>query len=483
MERPLLDIFDRDNCRKDLLRFVRTHWPDYEVAPHHQIIAEALEDVATGQRKRLMIFVPPRHGKSQLASGYFPAWFLGNHPRKQIIATSYSQNLAQDFGYMVREIIQDSLYEEIFETTLKPDSRSAKKFQLENGATYFGVGMGGSITGRGADVLIIDDPVKSRQAVESELFRNRQKEWYRSVAKTRLHKGGSIVIINTRWHPDDLSGWILREHTHEAWDVIHLPAIAEEDETWTYRRGDQWFRKAGTHLWDRYPLEQLEEIKTTIGTREFVSQYQQKPTPLQGNLCNLDWFRRYETPPLQSSLLIQSWDTGIKDKEYNDPSVCTTWAGTEAGFYLIDVFRERLPFPALLHRAIALHDKYQPVAVLIEDKGSGQSLVQALGKRKMPVLAIQSMQSKVIRFQQCTPLIESGQVYLPKRASWLADYEAELSSFPSSTHDDCVDSTSQALNWLQKRQASYASMTAETLSFIKETNRALDSIFHDEFSA
>jgi len=467
-------------ARESLLSYVKMDWPEYDINPHHQLIAEALEDVANGKKRRLMIFVPPRHGKSQLASVYFPAWYLGLNPKKQIIATSYSQTLATDFGYKVREVINNELYEYLFDTQIKTDSRSTRKFQLENGSVYFGVGMGGSITGRGADVLIIDDPVKGREAADSPVIRNRHKQWYASVAKTRLHKGGSIVVISTRWHPDDLSGWILKEHTHENWEVISLPAIADQDQQFTFRHGDTWGRKRGEALWSQYPLEELESLRTTMGLREFVSLYQQRPIPLEGSEINGDWFRRYVSLPEFPLQIVQSWDTGTKDKEYNDPSVCTTWYEDRTGYYLVDVWSGRLKFPDLVKQAKRLYDRYRPSSLLIEDQGSGQSLIQELRSGLIPVYAIPTKGSKVTRLREVSSLIENGFVYLPIQAKWLADYEEELCSFPSYPHDDKVDSTVHALHWFKKRKHSHSQNNDENLGFMMETNRQLDKIFYGD---
>lgn len=465
-------------CTSNLLSFVQNHWPEYEVMPHHRIIAEALEDVASGKRRRLMIEVPPRHGKSLLSSVYFPAWYLGQHPRKQVIVTSYSQDIATDFGREIIDIAQDENYTALFGTTVKSESRSAKKFELENKAKFFGIGRGGSMTGRGADVLILDDCFKDRQEADSALIRKRFKQWYTSVVKTRIHKGGSIVIVNTRWHPDDACGWILKEHAHENWDVIRLPALAEEDETFSFRHGDTWTRHKGEALWEeKFSKKDLLSLKESIGSRDFACLYQQRPIPEEGSECKLEWFKRYDTLPAWPTRIIQVWDTGIKDKEYNDPSCCQTWYETEKGYYLVDLYLDRVMFPLLVHKAQALYDKYKPSVVIIEDKGSGSSLIEELRTQRIPVRPAKAVHSKLARYRNVMPMAEGGLIYLPHRAPWLTDFEDEISSFPTSTHDDQVDTFVHALTYFKSYQQNSPEKDESDLAFIREANRILESAF------
>lgn len=264
-------------ARNNLLSYAIGQWEGYKPASHHQLIAEKLEAVERGDIKRLMIFMPPRHGKSQLASEFFPAWYMGRNPDKYIITATYSQELAEDFGRKVRNQLQDSIHQVTFpDCHIASDSTSSKRFGTVEKGTYFAVGAGASITGRGAHLLLIDDPIKGREEADSETMRRKLKDWYQSVAYTRLMPEGAIVVIQTRWHEDDLAGWLLKEHEHERWDVIDLSAINKE----------------GDALWpEQYPLSALEKIKETIGERDWSALYQQRPVVDGGNILKKKWWR------------------------------------------------------------------------------------------------------------------------------------------------------------------------------------------------
>jgi predicted phage terminase large subunit-like protein len=430
----------QSESKKKLLVFARYSWPPFRVAAHHLRIAEALARVERGECRRLIVTMPPRHGKSLLCSEMFPPWFLGRNPGKQIIAATYAQDLADDFGRKVRNLMRDPAYVSVFPgVALREDSTSAKRFHTTQGGVYVAMGVGGPATGRGADCLLIDDPIKGREDAESETSRRKLKDWFTSVAYTRLMPGGAIVVISTRWHCDDLVGWLLREHVHENWEELTLPALDDD----------------GMALWsDRYPVERLQEIKQTIGSRDWSALYQQRPAPAEGGLVKLNWFQRYSEPPGDGFVLyrVQSWDTAVKAQQIHDPSVCTTWAVTHQGFYLLDVHVGRYEFPALKRAAVNLFDRWQPTAVLIEDKASGQSLIQELRTNtRLPVIPIEPVSDKVTRLAAVSALIEAGRVYIPERTPWLIDFESEITTFPYAPHDDQVDSLSQALAWMQNR--------------------------------
>lgn len=453
-----------------LLDFTRYMWPNYKPGQHHRLIAEHLEAVDRGEIKRLMIFMPPRCGKSLLGSQMFPAWYLGRHPERQVISASMDQHLANTFGRQVRNLINQPEFKKVFpRSTLAADSKAAGSFHTTRGGVYFAAGIGAGTVGRGAHLLNIDDPVRSRQAAESRLFRERQREWFRSVAYTRLMPGGAIVLTLTRWHEDDLAGWALKELEHENWHVLSLPAIAEREEVWRFRNGESWTRQPGEPLWPEwFPLEALEKIKQTLGTVEWSAQCQQHPTPSEGGLVHLDWFQRYVTPPstFEIKRVVISLDTGTKDGELNDPSAAGVWLETDRGYFRVDGFAGRLQYPdlrraisprpddkevrgpGLVERVRLLYGKL--TALLIEDKGSGSVLIQELRRETtLPVLPQMPRESKLVRFQGVTPLIEAGRVWLPEQAPWLIDYEQELLHFPNGAHDDQVDETSQALAWFQ----------------------------------
>jgi predicted phage terminase large subunit-like protein len=398
--------------------------------------------------------MPPRHGKSMLASEFFPAWYLGRNPSHYVIAATYAQDYADDIGRKVRDQIADTAFQSVFPgCKLKGDSKSSKRFHVASSdsfstdteGAYFAVGIGGPVTGRGAHLLLIDDPVKNREEADSPTLRRRNKEWYTSTAYTRLMPDARVVVIQTRWHEDDLAGWLIREQDHENWTVLSLPAVAETD-------SDIIGRKTGELLWENYPLEALDRIKRSIGSRDWSALYQQRPAPAEGGMCKAHWFKRYDRPQEVYDQIIQSWDTASKANELNDPSVCTTWGVRKDGFDLLQVMVRRLEFPQLKALVRSQAEAFSPDAILIEDKSSGQALLQDLKREsKLPLIAVNPTADKITRFAAVSPMIEAGRVALPTTAAWLTDYEMELMTFPNSPHDDQVDSTSQFLNWQRDR--------------------------------
>ena len=329
---------------------------------------------------------------------------------------------------------------------LSDDSASQKRLATTLGGSYFALGVGGAATGRGAHLLLIDDPSKGREEADSETYRRRLKDWYRSVAYTRLMPGGAVIIILTRWHHDDLAGWLLREHSSEGWEVLSLPAIADSD-------SDMLGRKIGDALWPaKYPVSALEKIREQTGSRDWSALYQQQPSPDEGGVFRVEWFGRFTALPQHPRLLVHSWDTGIKDSELNDPSSCTIWHAHDNGYYLADRFNQRLQFPDLLRASQSLAARDNPHYILIEDKGSGQQLLQVLQREtRLPVVGCKANESKIARAQSVSGIIEAGHVYLPQMAPWLTDYETELANFPTGVHDDDVDSTTQALRFLSDK--------------------------------
>jgi predicted phage terminase large subunit-like protein len=290
--------------------------------------------------------------------------------------------------------------------------------------------------------LLIDDPVKSHEDASSSAFRRSLQSWYESVAYTRLQPGGSIVLIQTRWHEDDLAGWLLREHAGENWQVISLPALAEP--------GDALGRTEGAALWpERFPLETLTRIREAIGTAAWASMYQQRPVPEQGAILRRDWFKTFD-PGAEYHRIIFSLDTAFKTGTANDYSVIEVWGESATGYHLLHVVRERLEFPALQSRAVALAAFWRPHAVLIEDAASGQSLIQSLkAETRLPILPVKPQGDKQSRAHAVSPLVESGRVFLPESASWRDDFLDEVTSFPSAPHDDQIDALTQALTWLR----------------------------------
>lgn len=448
----LSSAVSRELARRSVMDYTKLMMPNYREAPHNRLIADTLTRVANGELKRVMIFAPPRHGKSYLTSEAFPAYYLGRFPDRYIIHTTYADELALDFGGKVKNQLRDPLHKEIFPAcSIKGQSQSQAKITTSAKGAYFAVGVGGAITGRGAHLLLIDDPIKGRAEADSETIRRKLKDWYQSVAYTRLMPDGAVVIIQTRWHYDDLAGYLLDkadgDKKADQWTVIDLKAIAEE--------GDILGRRPGEALWPSdYPAERLESIKNTLGTREFSSLYQQRPMSDESAIIRLEWFNRYDNLPTDSYMKVHSWDTGIKEDEVNDPTCMQSWHLSPRGYYLANAFNRRLQFPDLLRAVINAYNEERPDAVLIEDKGSGQQLLQTLRTTtRIPVIGIQANFSKVFRAQAVSATIESGCVFLPKSSGWLYDFETQVSQFPAGAHDDMVDSMTQALSYLipQKR--------------------------------
>lgn len=437
--RELLGLAVQDFACYAVLMF-----PRFELAAHHRLLIEKLEQVASGEITRLMIFEPPRHGKSLITTELFPAWYLGNHPERSVISASYGQDLADDFGRKVRNTLADQLHQAVFPgCTLSGDSQSQRRFTTTENGNYFAVGRGAAITGRGAHLLVIDDPLKDSEEARSETIRRNLHEWYSQVAYTRLQPGAAIVLVQTRWHEDDLAGRLLREHADEGWEVVSLPAIAEKDES---------FRKAGEALWpERFPLSTLEQIRQAIGGAAWASLYQQRPAAAEGAVFRRDWFRTYRELPSTFRKIIVSWDTAFKTAAENDYSAATVWGVTpDNRYYLVSLWHGRVEFPELKRQVATQAELWKPHAILIEDKASGQSLVQELrSATRFAVLPIKVDADKRSRAEAVTPLFEAGKVYLPESAPYMNDYLEELAAFPAGAHDDFVDSTSMALNHLR----------------------------------
>lgn len=557
---------------------------DFQVPSHINTLIQALQKVEKGEIKRLLVTMPPRAGKSQIASRLFPAWYLGRNPNKNIIFTTYGQDFADDFGRQVRNYIANDKYSAVFpEVKLSSDSASVKKFSLNSGGGYFAVGAGGAITGRGADCIaegelittnkgyirienivedpysyriltlnhklnkyeysnivaavhkgqkrvvtiytagnmstkltedhlvwvqgrgytpaaklyqsdrvvidsgfpsqqsrhansknvrcdtvhsvtspserlydiydiqvednqnffssgilvhncaIIDDPHKNRQEASSEVIRHGIIDWFNSTLYTRLSNTGTLILIQTRWHREDLAGYLLSKEP-DKWHHINFPAISDDNKA----------------LWpERWPLEKLEEIRKTIGTFEFESLYQQNPVPRSGNIIKKEWIQTYrELPEVKS--FSWSWDTAIKAGQENDYSVGQLWAECNNGYYLVDLFRERLDYPELRKMVYALYNKHKSHEVLIEDKASGQQILQDFKRiGTMPVVAMipgrDMAASKTERMDLVSPLFEAGKVFLPQEATYLYDVIDELTNFPYTKHDDICDSMTQYL--------------------------------------
>ena len=437
----------KEKARDTLLGYAKYQMESYLTPPHIKLLASKLEAVERGEIKRLAIFMPPRHGKSILTSEFFPAWYLGRNPKKFIICSTYGLELADDFGRKVRKQLQDPHYQDIFpDVGLATDSSSMRRFNTSKGGVYYAVGAGSAITGRGAHLLLIDDPIKGREDADSEAMRSNLLDWYRSTAYTRLMPGGSVVLIQTRWHEDDLAGWVLKETEHEGWEVIEFPAVLDK------RAAKLLKKKEGDALWDEaYPLTRLDEIKKTLGSREWASLYAQKPSVEEGNIMKRWWWKTWKKKdPPQCDYILQSWDTAYTSNKNSDYSACTTWGifiddSGESNAILLGSKRDRWEFPELKRVAVEQYNQHSPDLVIIEAKASGLSLVQELSRMGIPITPYNpKKQDKKSRVHSITPILESGKIWAPDR-DWAEDVIAQCASFPNSKNDDLVDSTSQAL--------------------------------------
>jgi predicted phage terminase large subunit-like protein len=442
-KRQALVELARRKAQSNLLAFTLLTLPNYKDNWHHKIIVDHLQGVEAGTIKRLMIFIPPRHGKSELASIRFPAWYLGRNPDKQIMAASYSIDLASDFGRKVRDLVADPLFREIFPTSgIADKSTSSTRFHTAKGGVYMAAGAGGPISGRGADVFMIDDPIKNREEAYSQTTRNKIYEWYRTDVRPRLQPNGSIILIQTRWHQDDLAGRILKE-SEEDWTVINLPAIAEKD--------DQ-YRKIGEALWPEfYPIEVLNTIKKESGSMAFNSLYQQHPTDPEGGIIKREHLRYYFEAPKHFDEMIQSWDMSFKETISGSYVVGQVWGRVGADRYLLHQFRDRIGFTDTISRVKWISDLYpQALAKLVEDKANGPAVISTLAHQLPGLIPIEPNGSKEARLQSVSPFFESGNVYIPSQdvQPWVNDYIDELLAAPGGMHDDQVDATSQALNYL-----------------------------------
>jgi predicted phage terminase large subunit-like protein len=412
--------------------------PAFQVSPAHGLIIQYLERLLSGEIARLAIITPPRIGKSTLGSIYGPAFALGKNPRETIIQISYGSDLSEGFGRRVRNTLSDPLFREIFPTfQLSPDSAAAYRFETIAGGEYSAVGRGGPVTGRGASFLVLDDLIKDQQEAGSESVCRGIIEWLQAVAFTRLTPDGRCLAIATRWSERDPMGWLMKQH---GWTVLHLPALAEPN--------DPLGREIGEALWPgRYPVEVLEKIRTDIGSRAFQTLYQGNTSVAQGTIFKREWFQHYQQRPEQVTRIIQSWDTAFKTGATNDYSVCATFGEASNGFYLLSLYRSKCEFPELKRQVGQQADAWRPSEILVEDKASGQSLIQELKTAtSYPVIAVKADRDKETRASSVTGYFEAGRVLFPEGASWLSDLEDELASFPGGLHDDQVDAISQALN-------------------------------------
>jgi predicted phage terminase large subunit-like protein len=419
---------------------------------HIDAMVHQLMRVHSREVKRLLINQPPRSLKSLCVSVAYPAWLLGHDPSRHIMVVSYSADFAAELHRQFRMVIDANWYKELYPTT-RWTRETGVELVTEQGGGRFATSIGGTLTGRGADLIIIDDPLNANEAA-SESARKRVNDWYTGALVSRLNdkEKGAIIAVMQRLHDDDLAGHLLLQG---GWEHLNLPAIAIEDETIALGDGSVHRRKGGDPLHpEREPMATLQSIKAEVGGLLFSAQYLQQPVPLEGNLIRRSWFLTYDQLPRPVIQVVQSWDVAVLTGERNDYSVCRTWHIVNNDAYLAHVYRGRLEYPDLRRKVIALATEYKATNILIEDAGPGMNLVQDL-RSGMPFgmarpIGIKPEGSKADRMAAQAAKIEAGHVYLPNDAPWLADYFSELLSFPYGKHDDQVDSTSQFLLWLQR---------------------------------
>jgi len=426
-----------------LVSYAAYQWPQYQLAKHHLLIARHLEAVERGDITRLMITMPPRHGKSMLASEFFPAWYLGRNPNHYIVTATYGQDLADDFGRKVKRQIEDVSFQAVFPgVSLSGDSRASSRFAVEGNSggfehstsqrgAFYAVGVGGPLTGRGAHLLLIDDPVKNREEAESEVIRKKTKDWYTSTAYTRLMPGGRIVVIQTRWHEDDLAGWLQIEHKHEDWVVLDLPAISDE----------------GTALWpEQYDIPALERIKRALPPRDWSALYQQRPSPETGDYFKLEWIHQVDSMPDRATLRLYGGSDYAVTSNGGDYTVhAVVGLDPEGKPWLMDLWRAQASSDVWVEAFCDLVQKWKPIGWAEETgqikSGVGPFLTRAQLSRGAYVSREQfpTRGDKAIRAQSFRGLIATRGLYVSKDAPWLSDLITEMMSFPVGVHDDQVD--------------------------------------------
>jgi predicted phage terminase large subunit-like protein len=434
------------------------------LAPHHLLILQAIERTAARRNGRLMVFCPPGSAKSTYCSVVAPSYLMGRQKDMRVILASYATPLARRHGRRARQVVKSPGFASIFGCGLSSATNAADEWALSNGSEYLAGGILSGITGNRAHGLFIDDPIKGRRDAESQVVRESTWGAYTDDLLTRLIPGGFVVLVQTRWHEDDLAGRILPKNYNgesglirctdgQDWDVINLPAQCE-------RSDDPLGRAPGEYLWPEW-FDEAHWQPFKQQSRTWSALFQQRPRPDEGGVFKHDWCRRrYGIIPVDATTTVHSWDTAQKENEFNDPSGFTSWrlGRSVPGYYLAESRAERRDYPSLRRWVINLAERDKPAAILIEDKSSGSSLIQDLrNNTSLPIIAIEPDGGKLFRAGEVSAQVEAGLVHLPEVADWLTDFENEFFAFPLSTHDDRVDSTTQFLKWVQNWSFTYTS--------------------------
>ena len=462
-----LDTYINLRARDDFLTFVKVFAPtlvsDFKMGRHIKLLCSKLQGVVDGDIKRLMVFLPPRSSKSLICSKLFPAWYIGNFSNHEIMSVSHSDQLASDFGRTVRDIVNTEKFQRIFKgVALRSDVKAAGKWKTNKNGSYYAAGVRSQVAGRGANIALLDD-VMSEEDSFSQTGRKYIKEWYPAGLRTRLMPNGSIIIINTRYHYDDLCGWLLKqektaEQSTYPWEVISIPAWLNEEaaELLDLPVGSSYFPE-----WKSDEILRIDEqeIRASNGARYWNSLYMQDPSPDDGGIIKrkyIQWWE-YEDPP-ECQFIIQTYDTAFSTSRTADYSVIQTWGifhdydddyGHSSHLILLGNTRGRYEYPELRRIAQELYRDFRPDVCIIERKASGQSLIQDMRRAGLPVLDYLPDKDKVARVYASTPMMEAGRVWLPKNKIWADDLFSECMSFPNGSHDDQVDCLTMAIHYMK----------------------------------
>jgi len=441
-------------AEKRFIPFVKHVWPEFIEGDHHRKIAKKFEDIANGKIKRLIVNMPPRHTKSEFASYLFPAWMVGKNPKLKVIQTTHTGELAVRFGRKMKNLVDTNEFAQIFdECKIAADSKAAGRWETNKGGEYYAAGIGGAITGRGADLLIIDDPHSEQDAL-SDTALDSAYEWYTSGPRQRLQPGGSIVIVMTRWSTKDLTGQLLKAQSEpkaDQWEVIEFPAILPSEKP----------------VWPNYwKIEELESVKASLSEAKWQAQWQQNPTSEEGSIIKREWWKKWDEDDIPDLVhVIQSYDTAFSKKETADFSAITTWGvfyppNKGPHLILVDVEKGRWDFPELKNIALEQYKYWEPESVIVEQKASGTPLTHELRQIGVPVLNFTPSKGndKHVRVNSVAPIFEAGKVYIPDRR-WAEEMIEECAAFPYGEHDDLVDSMTQAV--LRFRQGNFVNLPSD----------------------